>query len=790
MAGTSVYDAIVKFVGDMSGVDAALAGIPGKAGTTGAASGQSFGSKFGGILKTTLGSLAGAGIGAAVGMALNGANQLDAATKQLQADTGMTATDAAKAETAIAGLYQNNLQGFADIGSAMSAVITQLHLTGDAATAATQLFLDFSTATGQNAADAVDNVSKALDAWNLSADQAGPLMDKLIAGHQNFKLSVTDSETALKMIAPAMQAMGMSMDDGIGLLNLFASSGIDASKASLALATAIKVLKPGQTLNDLIAQISSISDPLKRAQVAAHDFGARAGAQLADALKPGITSLSQFETTANQNADATQKAADAIDSGFGAQMTLLLHKAGGALADLGTQFGGLAMVASAFGPTFTRIIGAAIGGIAPLLVGSMAGLLPSFSAIGLTQGTAIGAGAVTGEVTTIVAGQATVAAAVAPAAATAGAGIGAAIGTAMATAAAAALVIGLPIAIAALLLAANDANNKLTDPTTIADKSRRGYQDIFASLPPMAANAGKEAGNDLVVALTTAYVGGQPSFGKALDDTALAVSTFAQGITRTASQSAAEMMGSFQSMAAGWAAQWSELDSIATAAVADIFGTEDRAAALSATNQKIADDKKILSSKNATAAQKAAAEAELLTLTQTAEQEQIVMAGHGELTKTQYAALISELNKQASSSNEEVANSAKLVLAELANLQAQADATASSLKGVIYGGAGQTKKNAAGGFIAAGETSLINELGQELYAPRGSYFTAPADGYIIPAGPSAAIMAGTKGGTPAAPLIGQQTNHIYGVQPGDVEIETRRALRRAQLESSLAGGRG
>lgn len=41
-----------------------------------------------------------------------------------------------------------------------------------------------------------------------------------------------------------------------------------------------------------------------------------------------------------------------------------------------------------------------------------------------------------------------------------------------------------------------------------------------------------------------------------------------------------------------------------------------------------------------------------------------------------------------------------------------------------------------------------------------------------------------SGGGGAAPLIGEQ--HIYGVQPGDVERETRRALRRKQLEWRLS----
>ena len=169
------------------------------------------------------------------------------------------------------------------------------------------------------------------------------------------------------------------------------------------------------------------------------------------------------------------------------------------------------------------------------------------------------------------------------------------------------------------------------------------------------------------------------------------------------------------------------------------------------------------------------------------------MALHGDLVGKKYTDLIATLNKQAKSSNAETAASAAAVLAQLKLEAAQADATATALaKATMYIGFG-TKGKASGGPVTAGQTYQVNELGQELYAMAGPYFTAPTDGYIIPAGPSAAIMAGqggSSGAGPAAPLIGQQTNYITGVQPDEVERQTKRALRRAQLEMSLAGGRG
>lgn len=57
---------------------------------SGAKAGQSMSSAIGSKLKSVAGMLVGAGIGALAAGALTGANELDAATRQLQSDTGMT----------------------------------------------------------------------------------------------------------------------------------------------------------------------------------------------------------------------------------------------------------------------------------------------------------------------------------------------------------------------------------------------------------------------------------------------------------------------------------------------------------------------------------------------------------------------------------------------------------------------------------------------------------------------------------------------------------------------------
>jgi hypothetical protein len=350
----------------------------------GATAGKSFGSK----LKQAAGGAIGAGIGAAFGMMLSGANQLDAATRQLQADTGMTATEAAKAEHALAGMYRNNLQGFDQIGAAMAKVHNDLGLVGKEADDATARFLKFSTATGQDAAEAIAQADDTLDAFNLTGARAGELLDKLIVSHHKWGGSISENQSVLAKVAPALNAFGLGLDDGIALLNMFQASGIDASKVPTALAKALKAVKTPAELKALIADITATKDPFERAKKAIELFGAKAGPQLAQALAQG--DLSQFVIDANDAAGATDRAAAAVESGFGNRFKLLMKGATGALAEFGTNLGDVAMLAAAFGPGLTKAIGAGLGGLAGLLIPKVVGGVAATTVPGAVAGTGVG----------------------------------------------------------------------------------------------------------------------------------------------------------------------------------------------------------------------------------------------------------------------------------------------------------------------------------------------------------------------------------------------------------------
>lgn len=315
--------------------------------------GETMGQKMSAGLKSGLKTAAFAGLTAGLAIATKGVIELENVTADFTAQTGVAGEEAKAAGKAINEMAGSNLQPMAEIGEALTKVHTDLGLTGDAAVATTKDFLKFGRATKQNAAAAVLKFDDILDAWNLTAEDSQGLMDKLIVSHQKYGGSVEESEQALADLAPSLQAANLTIDDGIGLLNLFAASGVDSAVAVTGMQKALTKVKSPKELKRLIEDIKNTADPFLRAQKAADLFGAKAGAKLANVLKPGIEGLDDFAISTEEAAGATEDAAAAIDGTFGNRVQLLLKGFTSKLTELGSSFGpvltGLAALTSLAG---------------------------------------------------------------------------------------------------------------------------------------------------------------------------------------------------------------------------------------------------------------------------------------------------------------------------------------------------------------------------------------------------------------------------------------------------------
>lgn len=339
-------------------------------GQAGDAAGKNMGGRLSGTLKGVLNvGLKGVGLAAAgaFGIATKGALELENITARYRAETGATAEEAARAGKVINQVAGSNRVSLESVSAAAISVHNDLGAVGEEADALTGKFVRFARATNQDAAGAVGAFDDILDAWGLTAADAGAIMDKLIASHQKYGGSISENQSALAGLAPVLQAANLKIDDGVALLNLAAASGLDASAATTGFTKALGKVRSPQELQQLIAQISAEPDAFKRAGLAADLFGAKAGPKLANALAG--KELKDFTVSMEDAAGATDKAADALDSTFSAQLQKRFSEIGAGLRQLGADFGplvtGAASLASLSGSLgLDKVFGKAFGKLA------------------------------------------------------------------------------------------------------------------------------------------------------------------------------------------------------------------------------------------------------------------------------------------------------------------------------------------------------------------------------------------------------------------------------------------
>src|SRR3972149_5808327 len=259
----------------------------------------------------------GAGGGALFGIASKGGAELTETVAKYRAETGATAEEAEAAQASIGKLYRNNIAGFETLGAVLGAVKTNLGLAGAEGEVAAQRILDFAKVTGQDAVVATGQLDDIMDSLNLSYEQA----------------SGGGNAAALAALAPTLNAANLSVDDGIGLLNLFAASGIDAADAPAALTKALTKGESPAELRKLIDDIHATKDPFERAAKASDLFGAKAGAKPANALD-GVD-FETFIIGATDAGGAIEEASRVIDESPLNRLKLALKQGAGPLADVG-----------------------------------------------------------------------------------------------------------------------------------------------------------------------------------------------------------------------------------------------------------------------------------------------------------------------------------------------------------------------------------------------------------------------------------------------------------------------
>lgn len=197
---------------------------------------------------------------------------------------------------------------------AIGEINTRLGLQGEELENVTSLFMMYADNTGSNVVSAVQNVTKVMNRWGVEVEGTELLLDKFTYAAQVSGASVDTLSSQVVSNKAVLDQLGFSLDESIAMFAQFELAGINSATVLTGFRSA---LSNGDisSLEDLYDIFEQIESGIIDTEAAASMFGARAGAEIVDAVNSGsmaIDTMTKSIASANGTLAETDEAADTL----------------------------------------------------------------------------------------------------------------------------------------------------------------------------------------------------------------------------------------------------------------------------------------------------------------------------------------------------------------------------------------------------------------------------------------------------------------------------------------------
>lgn len=301
-------------------------------------------------------------------------------------------TDANTAAAAVAELAARTGAAGPPLQEATAAVVEMSRLTGGDALRNTQAFADM------------------MGKWHIPIEQGAGSLDKLFATSQATGVGMDKLMSIVTQFGAPLQQFGMSFEEAAAVVAKLEKGGVNTEKAMGGLTTALGTWakegkKPEQELNALIKKIRATEDASEATKLAVTAFGAKAGPELAGAIRNGAFSVDLLMEKMDEASGSIAKTADAT-ADYPEKMQELRNKLTTALAPMGlTMMDLVTQAVEKGGPLIERVLGVVSANLPQIVtvLGVIAGIVAGMK-VASTVGEIAGAlGALTNPIGLVIA---------------------------------------------------------------------------------------------------------------------------------------------------------------------------------------------------------------------------------------------------------------------------------------------------------------------------------------------------------------------------------------------------
>lgn len=243
----------------------------------------------------------------------------DAMRDTLRVGTGATGQ-------ALEGLAESTKKVFAgvpasihDVSKAMADLNTRTGLTGPALESLATQTLNLARITGEDLNGIIVSTTRLFGDWGVSTEQTASVMDHLFKVSQSTGIGVTTLAEKIVQFGAPLRQMGFGLEESAALLGKFEKEGVNADLVMSSLRIALtRLAKEGVT--DSVAGLKLITQQIQDAgtaaqanQLAVAAFGAKAGPDMAAAIREGRFEVGQLLNELRASPETINRAARQTD---------------------------------------------------------------------------------------------------------------------------------------------------------------------------------------------------------------------------------------------------------------------------------------------------------------------------------------------------------------------------------------------------------------------------------------------------------------------------------------------